>query len=164
MADDADQVTLLRDADHFLDRRDHADVVVTLVADVARIHTTELPRDRGERDHFFSLGITARRVEEPARETVGALLHRAPHERAHLLELLSRRRAILAADHASAHAAVTDQQRDVRSDAALLEFEPLCGEVDGTAAVRVDDDRRHTLRKNRLCLSKLRSAQAFAGM
>ncbi len=59
---------------------------------------------------------------------------------------------------------MTDQQRDVRSDASLLQFQPLCGEIDGTAAVRVDDDGRDTLRENRLRLTELGPAQTLAGV
>ena len=59
---------------------------------------------------------------------------------------------------------MTDEQRDVRPDTAPLELGALLREVDRAAAVRVDDDRRHALRDDRLRLAEILARQHLSGM
>ena len=60
--DDSREPRLVGDANHFLDRRDDADVVVRFVADVALVDAAELGGHLRERDHFFELRVASGRV------------------------------------------------------------------------------------------------------
>ena len=164
VADDPDDMRLVRDPDHFLDRGDDPDVVVSLVADVARVEAAEFPRDLRQLDDLLGLRVAARDVEQPARQAEGPLLHPAANQRPHAIEFVRRRRSIGAAHHRAPHRAVADQERDVRPEPAFLELHALRREIDGPAAVRIRDDRRDPLRQERLPLLQLRPDESFGSV
>ena len=69
-------------------------------------------------------------------------------------ELVIGWRAIGEADHLLANRAVRHELPDVYADAARFERLALFGEIDGTAAVRIDEYRGDALRKERRRLAK----------
>ena len=165
MTDDARDVPFVGDADDLLNGRDEAGSVVALVADVARVDAAALARDSCECDHLFRLREAAGRVEQPAREPERAVVHGAPHEPAHPVQLLggrlgTRRRL----HHGAAHAAVADEERDVRPEPAGLERLALRRQIGRPAAIRIHDERRHALRNDRLCLAQVGPRQSFGRM
>ena len=144
---------LLGDANHLVHGRDDADVVIALVADVARVDAAGLAR---ERDHLLGLREPSRRVEQPAREPERAVGHGLADQRASSLEFSGRRIAAIArlADRRRrpphrrvADARVADDERHVHADAAVrLESPTCCFEIGRPAAIRIADDERDALR------------------
>ena len=82
--------------------------------------------------------------------------------RRHARELVIGRRAIGEADHLLANRAVRHELADVHADAACLERLALRGEIDGTAAVRIDEDRGDALRKERRRVAKTPASPSAA--
>jgi hypothetical protein len=153
VGDDADDVCLLGDANHFVDRRHDAGAVIPFVANMTRIETAKLACDRGERNYLLGPGVTSRCIEETARQPERALLHAAAHEIAHPLELIRLRRAVLIPHNGRTDRTVSDQKRDVRPDTSSLQARTLRREIDTAAPVRIPDDRRHALRQQGQTLS-----------
>ncbi|OLB63586.1 MAG: hypothetical protein AUI11_00790 [Acidobacteria bacterium 13_2_20CM_2_66_4] len=146
MRDDARQVSFFRDANHFVDGGDDADVEVRLVADVAFVHAAHIADDFRERDDFIDLCVVTWRVIEARRQTDSAGFHPVLRERDHLRELVRARRAIGHAEHLAPNRSMRHVQRDVDADAALLVADPLRPQVHRSAAVRVERDGRDALR------------------
>ena len=80
---------------------------------------------------------------------------------AHALKLIRRRRAILTSHDRRPDRTVSDQKRDVRTDASSLQPRTLGREIDAAAAVRIPDDRRDALCQQRQALPKLPRRQPF---
>ena len=59
---------------------------------------------------------------------------------------------------------MTDEQRDVRAEPAPFKAGALGGEIDTAASVRVGDNGRHPLRKERLPLSERCPHEPFSGV
>ncbi len=161
VADDADDVRLVGDADHLLHGGDDTDVVVRLVADVAGIEPAERSGDLGQGDHFPRGRVAAGNVEEPAREAERPLLHGAPDEPAHAIEFLGSRRAVRVAHDGAPDGAVSHEQGHVRSETARFEVAALRREIHRATAVGVAHDRRDALRQQRLPLLQLRPREPF---
>jgi hypothetical protein len=57
-----------------------------------------------------------------------------------------------------------DEQRDIRSKASLIQPGALGGKIHIPAAIRVRDDGRDALGKERLPLAQLRTEKSFGGV
>ena len=159
VADDARDASLLGDANHFLHRRDDADVVVRLRRECGscRRRRTRPRRPRARSPPRSSRSCRAcRRGRSRGRTRPAPLPRRTSARIASSSSAVGRAIRPSPACTASAHAAMTDEQRDVRPEAALLQRRALRGEIDRTAAVGIDDDRRDALREDRPRLSAAR--------
>ena len=75
---------LATDAERLLDGVEEP---IGLVAHVGGVDSAALAKRLGERDHLLGRAVTARPVDEPGRESAGALLERLLDPAAHLREL-----------------------------------------------------------------------------
>src|SRR5205814_10369368 len=92
---------------------DRGEEIVPLVADVARVEAIVLAHDLGEGRDLVDGAVRARRVDQPGGEPDRALVERAREQRPHRRELATRRRSVVAAHHALAEGAVTDERAEV---------------------------------------------------
>ena len=106
-------------------------------------------RDLRELDHLVRGGVAARSVVESRRHADGTLVHAAPNERAHRVELGGGRRAVGHPEHGTAHRALRDIERGVRPDPVLGPGIERLADLDGSTAIVVRDDRRHALHQIR---------------
>ncbi len=136
------QPAFLTDRDRFTHAFLEATRLVAHVRDVDAAHRSGDPR---ELDHFLGRRERAGHVEQPGAQAEGALLHAFPHERAHLLELLSRRRPIDLAHHRATHRSLADEHGEVRRDTHLLHLREKWPQWHRRSAVGTFDERGHAL-------------------
>ena len=105
---------LLADADRLAHRVEQP---LGLVAHVRDVDAPVPGRHRRERDDLLGRREAARHVEEARRQAERARLHRFGHERAHAVELVARRRAVLGPQHLAANRALPREDGPVRADA-----------------------------------------------
>ena len=105
---------LLPDADRLAHRVEQP---LGLVAHVRDVDAAVPGRHLGERDDLLDRREAAGHVEEARRQAERARLHRLGHERAHAVELVARRLAVLHAQHLAAYRALAREDRPVRADA-----------------------------------------------
>ncbi len=161
MRHDPREIRLLGHRDHLGDGGLEADRVVRLVSDVARVDTAELSGDPRELDELRGLRVAPGRIERAGREPEGSLLHPGPDEGAHPVELRGVRCSVRHPEHLSPDGAVRYELRGVHPDPVAEEDLALCGEVDGAAAVRVDEDGGDPLREERDGLACLRIRESL---
>jgi hypothetical protein len=162
--DDTGQTGALGDRDHFVDRRDHADAVVGLVTDVTGVTAAALGRGLGHLDDLGGGGVAAGRVIQAARQAERAGTHPVADEADHPRQLRRRGIAVGHAENLAPHRAVRDHQADVQADAVALVAGALGGEVDRTAAVRIDEHGGDALGQHWLAMLQVRGRQARAGV
>ena len=82
---------LARDRDQLIDRLQQ---LIAFAAHMRDVHSAVGRGSFRQRDHLVGLGVRPGRVDERGRDAERPVLHRFSHERAHLLELRTGRRAI----------------------------------------------------------------------
>ncbi len=113
------------------------------------MHASKLRRDLGQGDNLIRLGEIARGVEWPGRQTVSTGLHASPHMILHRLQLGVGRSAVVVIEDRDAHGVVPDQRRDVNPGTRGQNVRHLPRQIEGTAAVGVDEHRGDALRDDR---------------
>ena len=112
------------------------------------VDAVERRRDPRQLDDLPGGRVVARHVEEPGREAERPLVHGPPDQRAHLVELGRRGRAVVLADHPSPDLAVTRVGERVHPDAALEPGEQVV-DVGRAPAVHANRHRGDALMEER---------------
>ena len=120
-------------------------------AEVAIVRVVDAVERRGDPrqlDDLLGGRVVARHVEEPGRQAERPFVHRLPDQRAHLVQLCRRRRAVVLSDRPSADLPVTRVGERVHPNAALEPGEQL-GDAGRPPAVHPDRHRGDALMEER---------------
>ena len=105
------------DPDQFIERLEQ---LVSLAPHVRNIFALIFRRDLAELDQLRRFGVKGRRIDQRGADAERAGFHLLADQRAHLVELLRRRRLVFEPDHILANRGRADERGDVAGDAALL--------------------------------------------
>ena len=153
MAEDDARPCLFTDPDRLTYRVEIADppVAGAEVTIVCVVDTVERRGDPRQLDDLLGGRVVSGNVEESGRETERSFVHGLPDQRAHLVQLGRRRRAVNHSDHPFPDLAVTHVGERVRPDAALEPGEQL-GDVGRTPTVYPNSHRGDALMEERQCV------------